>query len=75
MKLKFCVIPMLLALSACQTDPQLADNSQPEEKVYVTGSNLPQRDKSAIKTMSKEAAEELRRNATVMNTGAAGLNK
>ncbi len=45
-------------LSSCGTAGQLGDYKDPnEEKVYVTGSNLPKRDRSSVTTLSKEAIE------------------
>lgn len=54
-----------LVLSACAPMPMDENNTQ-EEKVYVTGSNLPQRSNSSnLGKMSKDDLEALRRNQTM----------
>ncbi len=45
---------LLSACAAIETDDQ---SEAKEETVYVTGSNLPKRDRSGVKTVSKEAME------------------
>lgn len=52
-------VAVLLAsfLSACATIETSDKSEAKEETVYVTGSNLPKRDRSSVKTMSKEAME------------------
>ncbi|GGC68515.1 hypothetical protein [Undibacterium terreum] len=68
MRLKFAVLfAMPCVLSACAPMPVGDEsNDMQEEKVYVTGSNLPQRSRSSnLGKMSEQDLETLRRNQTM----------
>lgn len=54
---------LLLSLAACATDTNTQQAQTDDSKYFVTGSNIPQRDRSQIRTMSKEDAETAIRNS------------
>jgi hypothetical protein len=64
----FGVLLAVCLLGACavtQVDP----SQMPEEKSYVTGSNIPKKDRSGVQTMSKEQAEAMIRQSAPVTAG------
>lgn len=56
-------IAISLSLAACATGTNKQEEAVDDSKYFVTGSNIPQRDRSQIRTMSKEDAETAIRNS------------
>ena len=50
-------------LSACATTESNDNWVSKDEKQYVTGSNLPKKDRSSVTVISKEALEDAQRSA------------
>lgn len=53
----------IATLSGCATADTQTAQAPREEKVFVTGSNVPRRDRSEVKTMSKEELERAQANS------------
>ncbi len=65
MRKAFFGFAVLSLLSACATadNGQTQEKQSQEEKVFVTGSNLPRKDKSAVTTVSGKALEDAQNKA------------
>ena len=48
-------VPLMVA---CADIPNTSNNELKEQKVYTTGSNLPQRDRSGVIVLDKDAAQQ-----------------
>jgi len=66
MKKLMLIVPAVL-LAACAMD-QASTSTEPTEKVYTTGSNIPRKDNGGVQTVSPEEMEQAR-NAGRANTG------
>lgn len=55
---------VLLSLAACASVESNKNDEQREQKEYVTGSNLPKRDRSGVVVVKPEDFESARNNAT-----------
>jgi hypothetical protein len=63
MKRNFLLLAVVVYSAACsQTEPKITDE-QKETKVYVTGSNLPKRDRSGVMVLSPDAIQNGRTTA------------
>ena len=66
MKKLMALVPAFL-LAACAMD-QASTSTEPTEKVYTTGSNIPRKDKGSVQSMTPEEMEQMR-NSSRGNTG------
>ncbi len=64
----FGVIVAVCMLAACAA-PEVDPSRVSEEKSYVTGSNIPKKDRSGVQTLSKEQAEAMIRQSTPITAG------
>ncbi len=56
--LHLCALAVPL-LVACADIPNNSQNEPKEQKVYTTGSNLPQRDRSGVIVLDKDTAQQV----------------
>jgi len=58
MKALFLCALAVPLLAACADIPKTSNDEPKEQKIYTTGSNLPQRDRSGVIVLDKDAADQ-----------------